>query len=105
MERAFENLLGNNPYERFFSYIHDISNTGATAKIRWLTGCFHNCRPLVGQELFIHEDKVNITLNQELLAAIVTVLVAIKTRSLLWTVIAGVLAFCSSAMVINHLNV
>nr|WP_066255751.1 AzlD domain-containing protein [Neobacillus drentensis] len=48
---------------------------------------------LVGQELFIYENKVNITLNQEILAAIVSVLVAIKTRSLLWTVIAGVLAF------------
>lgn len=48
---------------------------------------------LVGQELFIQENKVNIKLNQELLAAVVSVLVAIKTRSLLWTVIAGVFSF------------
>src|SRR4051794_39733111 len=39
LERAFENLLGNNPYGRFSSYIHDISNTGAISKdqmVNWL---------------------------------------------------------------------
>lgn len=48
---------------------------------------------LVGQELFIHDDEVSIKLNPELLAAIPTALVAIKTRSLLWTVVVGVVVF------------
>ncbi|AEI40480.1 hypothetical protein KNP414_01918 [Paenibacillus mucilaginosus KNP414] len=39
------------------------------------------------------ENKVNITLNEEGLAAVVSMLAAVKTRSLLWTVFAGVLTF------------
>ncbi|AFC29094.1 AzlD domain-containing protein [Paenibacillus mucilaginosus] len=48
---------------------------------------------LVGQALFMDENKVNITLNEEGLAAVVSMLAAVKTRSLLWTVFAGVLTF------------
>lgn len=48
---------------------------------------------LVGQELFVHDDEVSMKLNPELLATIPTALVAIKTRSLFWTVIVGVIAF------------
>ena len=48
---------------------------------------------IVGQELFIKNNEVNLLLNKELLAAIVTIIFAISTRSLLWTVISGVTAF------------
>lgn len=48
---------------------------------------------IVGQELFIQNNEISLSLNKELLAAIVTVFIAISTRSLLWTVITGVTAF------------
>ncbi|MCT2345482.1 AzlD domain-containing protein [Niallia taxi] len=48
---------------------------------------------IVGQELFIQNNEISLSLNKELLAAIVTVFIAISTRSLLWTVISGVTAF------------
>ena len=48
---------------------------------------------IVGQELFTEENKVHISLNEQLLAAIITAIIAIKTRSLLWTVLSGVIAY------------
>jgi len=48
---------------------------------------------IIGQELLMEDNKVQIMLNEELPAAIITALIAIKTRSLLWTVVAGVIAF------------
>lgn len=48
---------------------------------------------LVGQELFLHEGKwAPLSTNIELFAAIPTIVVAIKTRSLLGTVVAGILS-------------
>ncbi len=47
---------------------------------------------LVGQEIFMHDGKISfISHNPELLAAIPTFLIAVKTRSLLATVITGIL--------------
>lgn len=48
---------------------------------------------LVGQEIFLHDSKVSLSLhNLELIAAIPTFLVAVKSRSLLMTVIVGILS-------------
>lgn len=47
---------------------------------------------LIGQALFVREDPWTLENHIEWLAAIPTFLVAIRTRSLLWTVIAGVAA-------------
>lgn len=45
---------------------------------------------LIGQALFVHDGKVELLSNYaELLAVIPSVLVAVKTRSLLFTVLAG----------------
>ncbi|RXZ81716.1 AzlD domain-containing protein [Paenibacillaceae bacterium] len=45
---------------------------------------------LVGQELFVHEEQIVwFNGNLKLLAAVPTLIVALKTRSLLLTVIAG----------------
>jgi len=47
---------------------------------------------LVGQELFLHEGKLAMSLgNLKLLAAIPTFIIALKTRSLLLTVLGGVI--------------
>ncbi|MCK1995032.1 AzlD domain-containing protein [Peribacillus muralis] len=49
---------------------------------------------LIGQEILIHDGKFpSITDNVHLLAAIPTFLIAIKTRSLLATVLSGVILF------------
>ncbi|MGE7762507.1 AzlD domain-containing protein [Peribacillus sp. NPDC097895] len=49
---------------------------------------------LIGQEILMHDGKISsFTNNVELLAAIPTFFIAIKTRSLLATVIAGVIFF------------
>lgn len=48
---------------------------------------------LVGQALFIDNEEVHMKLTPKLLAAVPTALVAIKTCSLLWTVVVGVVAF------------
>ncbi|MFC8689517.1 AzlD domain-containing protein [Brevibacillus porteri] len=46
---------------------------------------------LIGQEIFMHDGKISsFTNNIELLAAIPTFLIAIKTRSLLGTVLGGI---------------
>ncbi|MFF2482408.1 AzlD domain-containing protein [Paenibacillus sp. NPDC058071] len=47
---------------------------------------------LVGQELFVQKGQFSLLNNIELLAAIPTVLVAIKTKSLLGTVITGMIS-------------
>lgn len=59
--------------------------------VRWLSHVpISVMAALVGQELFLHEGKwAPLATNVELLAAIPTFLVAIKTRSLLGTVVAG----------------
>ncbi|ALS24087.1 MULTISPECIES: AzlD domain-containing protein [Paenibacillus] len=44
---------------------------------------------LVGQELFVSDSKLVLWKNVDLAAGLLTFIVAIKTRSLLWTVIAG----------------
>ncbi|SES12441.1 AzlD domain-containing protein [Psychrobacillus sp. OK032] len=49
---------------------------------------------LVGQEILLHDGKISsIRNNVELFAALPTFLIAIKTRSLLATVLAGVISF------------
>jgi len=62
--------------------------------IRWLNYVpISVMAALVGQELFVHDGQLaSLWTNVELLAAIPTVLVAIKTRSLLGTVVAGMIA-------------
>lgn len=48
---------------------------------------------LVGQEVLLHDGKwASLSTNVELLAAILTFLVALKTRSLLGTVVSGIVA-------------
>lgn len=48
---------------------------------------------LVGQEIFMQEGKISLSLeNVEILAAIPTFLIAVKTRSLLATVLAGIIS-------------
>ncbi|MGZ0052256.1 AzlD domain-containing protein [Brevibacillus gelatini] len=54
---------------------------------------------LVGQELFLQEGKLSLLANVELLAAIPTFLVAIITRSLLGTVVVGMV----SIMILRYL--
>ncbi|WP_285767087.1 AzlD domain-containing protein [Peribacillus sp. SI8-4] len=49
---------------------------------------------LIGQEILVHDGKLtSITDNVQLLAAIPTFFIAIKTRSLLITVLSGVIFF------------
>ncbi len=60
--------------------------------IRWLNYVpISVMAALVGQELFVQDGKISL-LNNELLAAIPTVLVAMKTKSLLGTVVAGMIS-------------
>ena len=47
---------------------------------------------LVGQELFVQDEQISLLNNIELLAAIPTVLVAMKTKSLLGTVVVGMIS-------------
>ncbi|MDT8976428.1 AzlD domain-containing protein [Paenibacillus sp. chi10] len=48
---------------------------------------------LIGQEIFIHDGKLtSLTNNIEFFAAIPTFLIAIKTRSLLGTVLGGIIS-------------
>ncbi|PDY54786.1 MULTISPECIES: AzlD domain-containing protein [Bacillus cereus group] len=48
---------------------------------------------LIGQEIFIHDGKIaSLTNNIELCAAIPTFFIAIKTRSLLGTVLGGIIS-------------
>lgn len=55
---------------------------------------------LVGQELFMRDGKISFSANIiEILAALPTVFIAIKTRSLLATVVTGILSF----MVLRYL--
>jgi branched-subunit amino acid transport protein len=52
---------------------------------------------LVAQEIFIHAGKISFfTNNVQLLAAIPTLLIAIKTRSLLVTVLVGIISLMVS---------
>lgn len=44
---------------------------------------------LVGQELFVSGVKPNLLNHADILAGLLTFMIAVKTRSLLWTVIAG----------------
>lgn len=44
---------------------------------------------LVGQELVVSDGKLLLLNNVDLAAGLLTFLVAVKTRSLLWTVLAG----------------
>ena len=69
--------------------------------IRWLNYVpISVMAALVGQELFVHDGQLaSLWTNVELLAAIPTVLVAIKTRSLLGTVVAGMI----SIMILRYL--
>lgn len=62
--------------------------------VRWLSHVpISVMAALVGQELFLREGKwAPLSSNVELLAAIPTFLVAIKTRSLLGTVVAGIVS-------------
>lgn len=62
--------------------------------VRWLSHVpISVMAALIGQELFLHEGKwAPLSTNVELLAAIPTFLVAIKTRSLLGTVVVGILS-------------
>ncbi|MDF2681445.1 MAG: branched-chain amino acid transporter [Brevibacillus sp.] len=62
--------------------------------VRWLSHVpISVMAALIGQELFLHEGKwAPFSTNVELLAAIPTFLVAIKTRSLLGTVMTGILS-------------
>ncbi|ASZ69438.1 AzlD domain-containing protein [Bacillus cereus] len=48
---------------------------------------------LIGQEIFIHDGKIaSLTSNIEFLAAIPTFFIAIKTRSLMGTVLGGIIS-------------
>jgi len=48
---------------------------------------------LVGQEIFMHDGKIALSFgNLEMLAAIPTFLIALKTRSLLGTVVTGIIS-------------
>ncbi|NRD77876.1 AzlD domain-containing protein [Bacillus sp. BRMEA1] len=48
---------------------------------------------LVGQEIFMHDGKIDFSFsNLEMLAAIPTFLMAVKTRSLLGTVVTGIIS-------------
>ncbi|GIP27610.1 branched-chain amino acid ABC transporter [Paenibacillus sp. J23TS9] len=47
---------------------------------------------LVGQELFVQDGRFSLLNNVELLAAIPTVLVAMRTKSLLGTVVTGMVS-------------
>jgi len=69
--------------------------------IRWLNYVpISVMAALVGQELFVHDGQLtSLWTNVELFAAIPTVLVAIKTRSLLGTVVAGMI----SIMILRYL--
>ncbi|GIO04003.1 branched-chain amino acid ABC transporter [Brevibacillus reuszeri] len=69
--------------------------------IRWLNYVpISVMAALVGQELFVNDGQLtSLWTNVELLAAIPTVLVAIKTRSLLGTVVAGMI----SIMILRYL--
>ncbi len=60
--------------------------------VRWLSHVpISVMAALVGQELFLNDGKwAPLSSNVELLAAIPTFLVAIKTRSLLGTVVVGI---------------
>ncbi|QRG68017.1 AzlD domain-containing protein [Brevibacillus choshinensis] len=62
--------------------------------VRWLSHVpISVMAALVGQELFLQDGKwAPLTSNVQLLAAIPTFLVAIKTRSLLGTVVAGIIS-------------
>jgi branched-subunit amino acid transport protein len=55
---------------------------------------------LVGQELFMTDGKLSLFGNVDIWAGAFTFWMAIKTRSLLWTVIAG----AASAMVLRLLS-
>lgn len=55
---------------------------------------------LVGQEIFMHDGKISLSFgNLEMLAAIPTFLMAVKTRSLLATVVTGII----SLMVLRYI--
>ncbi|MEC0239043.1 AzlD domain-containing protein [Paenibacillus dokdonensis] len=61
--------------------------------IRWLNYVpISVMAALVGQELFVQGGRFFLLNNVELLAAIPTVLVAMKTRSLLGTVVTGMIS-------------
>ncbi|WP_312112901.1 AzlD domain-containing protein [Brevibacillus reuszeri] len=61
--------------------------------IRWLNYVpISVMAALVGQELFVKEGQLSLGNNVELLAAIPTVLIAMKTKSLLGTVVAGMVS-------------
>jgi len=62
--------------------------------VRWLSHVsIAVMAALVGQEVLLHEGNwVSLSSNVELLAAIPTFLVALKTRSLLGTVVFGIVA-------------
>ncbi|GED68561.1 branched-chain amino acid ABC transporter [Brevibacillus reuszeri] len=61
--------------------------------IRWLNYVpISVMAALVGQELFVKEGQLSLVNNVELLAAIPTVLIAMKTKSLLGTVVAGMVS-------------
>lgn len=62
--------------------------------IRWLSHVpISVMAALVGQELFLHDGKLaSLTENVEWIAAIPTFLVALKTRSLLGTVVVGIVS-------------
>ncbi|WP_136604430.1 AzlD domain-containing protein [Paenibacillus dokdonensis] len=61
--------------------------------IRWLNYVpISVMAALVGQELFVQDGRFSLLNNVELLAAIPTVLVAMKTKSLLGTVVTGMVS-------------
>ncbi|WP_152392821.1 AzlD domain-containing protein [Paenibacillus guangzhouensis] len=61
--------------------------------IRWLNYVpISVMAALVGQELFVQDGHFSLLDNVELLAAIPTILVAMKTKSLLGTVVAGMVS-------------
>jgi len=61
--------------------------------IRWLNYVpISVMAALVGQELFVQDRQFSLINNVELLAAIPTVLVAMKTKSLLGTVVVGMVS-------------
>ncbi|MGQ3545638.1 AzlD domain-containing protein [Bacillus cereus] len=62
--------------------------------IRWLNYVpISVIAALIGQEIFIHDGKItSLTSNIEFFAAIPTFFIAIKTRSLLGTVLGGIIS-------------
>jgi len=61
--------------------------------IRWLNYVpISVMAALVGQELFVQDGRFSLLNNVELLAAIPTVLVAMRTKSLLGTVVMGMVS-------------